>query len=241
MRKKTLLKPSSRKALLCVLGAGAGLFAQAAFAREMFEQPRIKLRSLEKTTARTMTFEADVGSTLKFGSLFIKVQSCQKSSPVDRPEAAAFLQIWEELPEGAQKAGDDGESQWVFSGWMFSSSPALSPMDHAIYDVWVLDCLGAEGEQAVTATGTAEEAGAAENAEQPPESKDFNSLLQGITGVSDAPAEGAAPEGGATDETAPAETGAADDGLKTPVAPEIAEPVAEEIIEDETQGLPGSE
>lgn len=236
MRKKTLLKPSSRKALLCVLGAGAGLFAQAAFAREMFEQPRIKLRSLEKTTARTMTFEADVGSTLKFGSLFIKVQSCQKSSPVDRPEAAAFLQIWEELPEGAQKAGDDGESQWVFSGWMFSSSPALSPMDHAIYDVWVLDCLGAEGEQAVTATGTAEEAGAAENAEQPPESKDFNSLLQGITGVSEAPA-----EGGATDESAPAETGAADDGLKTPVAPEIAEPVAEEIIEDETQGLPGSE
>lgn len=226
---------------MCVLGAGACLLSQAAFAREMTEQPRIKLRSLEKTTARTMTFEADVGSTLKFGSLFIKVQSCQKSSPVERPEAAAFLQIWEEAPEGAQKAGDDAESQWVFSGWMFSSSPALSPMDHAIYDVWVMDCMGAEGEPTVTAAGSEGVeggAGLAENAEQPPETKDFNSLLQGITGVSDTPAEGAAPDGAAPSEP---EAATSDDGLKTPAPPAIPEPEAEEIIEDETQGLPGSE
>lgn len=236
MRKKTLLKPSSRKALLCVLGAGACLLSQAAFAREMFEQPRIKLRSLEKTTARTMTFEADVGSTLKFGSLFIKVQSCQKSSPVERPEAAAFLQIWEEAPEGAEKAGDEAESQWVFSGWMFSSAPALSPMDHPIYDVWVMDCMGAEGEPTVTAAGSEDVeggAGLAENAEQPPETKDFNSLLQGITGVSDAPAEGA--------DNGDAAPLADDSGLKTPTPPTIAEPEAEDIIEDETIGLPGSE
>ena len=27
-----------------------------------------------------------------------------------------------------------------FSGWMFASSPALSAMEHPVYDLWVLDC-----------------------------------------------------------------------------------------------------
>ena len=49
------------------------------------------------------------------------------------PEAAAFLQIWERKPH-------EDQSKWVFSGWMFSSNPALSAMDHPVYDVWVIDC-----------------------------------------------------------------------------------------------------
>jgi hypothetical protein len=99
----------------------------------MQDQPVVKLRSLDKTTARTMVFEAKVGSTLKFGSIYIRVQACRKAEPIDPPESASFLQIWEATPQG--------DSKWIFSGWMFASSPALSPMDHPIYDVWVLDCL----------------------------------------------------------------------------------------------------
>ena len=123
-----------------------GLFLAAFFflinpalAREMTAQPRVKLQTLDKATARTQTFEADVGSTLKFGPLYIKVQTCQKSSPIDQPESSGFVQIWEISPQ--EKA------EWVFSGWMFASSPALSPMDHPIYDVWLLDCLPAEGQE----------------------------------------------------------------------------------------------
>lgn len=99
----------------------------------MTEYPRVRLQSLDKATARTMTFEAKVGSTLKFGPLYIRVKTCQKSSPVDKPESAAFLEIWE--------VDTDDQADWVFSGWMFASSPGLSPMDHAIYDVWLIDCL----------------------------------------------------------------------------------------------------
>lgn len=100
---------------------------------EMVEMPFVKLQSLDKVTARTVTFEARVGSTVKFGPLFVKVQSCRKAPPTERPEAAAFLQVWE--------ISAQSKAEWVFSGWMFSSSPGLSSMDHAIYDVWVLDCL----------------------------------------------------------------------------------------------------
>lgn len=108
------------------------------------DYPFVKLQSLDKVTARTMTFEAKVGSTVKFGSLYIKAQSCRKTSDMEQPEAAAFLQIWEN-PE-------EGEAQWVFSGWMFASSPGLSPIDHPIYDVWVLDCFNASQQPSSTAT-----------------------------------------------------------------------------------------
>lgn len=108
-------------------------YPPSAPAREMESFPVVKLQSLDKITARTITFEARVGSTIKFGPLYIKIQACQKAPPVEPPESAAFLQIWQVTPKGG--------SEWVFSGWMFASSPALSYMDHPIYDVWVLDCL----------------------------------------------------------------------------------------------------
>lgn len=99
----------------------------------MTAYPKVRLRSLDKITARTMTFDARVGTTIKFGSIYIKILSCQKPDLQERPEAASFLQIWEITPEDVSK--------WIFSGWMFASSPAVSAMDHPIYDVWLIDCL----------------------------------------------------------------------------------------------------
>jgi hypothetical protein len=92
------------------------------------------LRTIDKVSARTRTFEVPVDKTVKFGSaLFIRVRACRKSSPLDQPESAAFLQIWE-------KKDTDYKSKWIFSGWMFASNPSLSAMDHPVYDVWVIDC-----------------------------------------------------------------------------------------------------
>jgi hypothetical protein len=126
------------------LSSLALVFPGVSSAREMESFPVVKLQSLDKITARTMTFEANVGNTVKFGSLYIKIQACKKAPPVEQPESAAFLQVWEVRPvkeEGGAKAASKEEAQWIFSGWMFSSSPALSHMDHPVYDVWVLDCL----------------------------------------------------------------------------------------------------
>ncbi len=135
------------------------------------DMPYVQLRSLDKTTARTVTFEAQVGSTVTFGNIFIKAHACRKAPPYEEPESAAFLQIWEDK---------EGESSWVFSGWMYASSPALSHMDHPVYDVWVLDCLvektpesKAEGEEPRDGEGEIEPEKApvapqeSENLEQP--------------------------------------------------------------------------
>lgn len=112
------------------------LTAAPAFA-VMEDYPSVKLQGLDKSVGRTVTFEARVGSTIQYGPLFIKIHACRKAPPIEKPESAAFLQIWE-VPPGEEK------SEWAFSGWMFASSPALSAMDHPVYDVWVLDCIGRE-------------------------------------------------------------------------------------------------
>lgn len=114
------------------------------------DYPSVKLQGLDKSVGRTVTFEAKVGSTIQYGPLFIKIHSCRKAPPIEQPESAAFLQIWE-VPPGAEK------SEWVFSGWMFASSPALSAMDHPVYDVWVLDCLGKEEPNAEAQAAESEE------------------------------------------------------------------------------------
>jgi len=117
----------------------------------------VQLRALDKTTARTETFEAKVGTIIQYGTLYIKIQSCRKAPPIEKPESASFLQIWE-VPYGAE------DSEWVFSGWMFASSPALSAMDHPVYDVWVLDCLRKEKPNEAAQQSEAEEATADQSA-----------------------------------------------------------------------------
>lgn len=90
------------------------------------------LRGLDKVTARVSTIYAPVGDTVRFGTLEIIARVCDKRPPEETPESAAFLDIWEVRP------GKPAVS--VFRGWMFASSPALSALEHPVYDIWVLDC-----------------------------------------------------------------------------------------------------
>lgn len=105
------------------------------------------LQTLDKLTARTATMTVPVGQATAVGPLFVDIKSCRKTPPSELPESVAFLQIWEAKPKPKlkKKTLDDGKntspSQWVFSGWMFASSPALSAMDHPVYDVWLKDCV----------------------------------------------------------------------------------------------------
>jgi hypothetical protein len=96
------------------------------------------LQGLDKVTARIVVVEAPVGQPVRFGSLEIIARACKKRRPEDQPESAAFLDIWElRLSEPATS---------LYRGWMFASSPALSAMEHPVYDIWVLDCrMGGKG------------------------------------------------------------------------------------------------
>ena len=90
------------------------------------------LQGLDKVTARVLTIEAHLGDTKKIGSLELIVRACDTRPPEETPESDALVDVWEVRP------GEPASN--IFRGWMFASSPALSALEHPVYDVWVLDC-----------------------------------------------------------------------------------------------------
>jgi hypothetical protein len=112
-----------------------GLLASADAAARMTPQPIAVLQGLDKISARTSKIEAPVGASIHFGTLLITVRDCEQSAPEDTPENAAFIQVYETPP------GED--TKRLFSGWMFSSSPAISELEHPVYDVTLLGCKAA--------------------------------------------------------------------------------------------------
>jgi len=113
----------------------AGFVTATSVSAAMIPEPTAILQGLDKISARTSQIEAPVGATVQFGTLSIVVRDCEQSPPEGPPENAAFIQIYE-TPLGEEK-------KRLFSGWIFSSSPALSELEHPVYDVTLLACKAA--------------------------------------------------------------------------------------------------
>ncbi len=103
---------------------------------EIFENQQdisvVTLSALDKITTQLSTIEVRQDQTVRFGTLEITLRYCRKNPPEETPETVAFLEITD--------VGHNNQNRKVFSGWMFASSPALSPLEHPVYDVWVKDC-----------------------------------------------------------------------------------------------------
>lgn len=87
------------------------------------------LRGLDKFSGASVDIDISVGQNTSFGRLSITLRECRYPAGNKSGNAYAALEISE--------VGKDGT---VFSGWMIASAPALSAMDHARYDVWVMRC-----------------------------------------------------------------------------------------------------
>ncbi len=135
----------SRFVVAAVTLSIAALLLPAPSARADFMDTAV-LQGLDKVTARVSRIEIPVGGgTVTFGALEISADACYKRPPEETPESAAFLRIAE------QRAGETAET--IFSGWMFASSPALSALENAVYDVWVIDCISADTAASESSTG----------------------------------------------------------------------------------------
>lgn len=110
----------------------AALLTASATAAVALSGDLVIMQGLDKVTARVSTFEAPLGATVRFGTLAITVRQCDRTPPEEPPESSVFLGIVEIRPDEAPEP--------LFTGWMFSSSPALSALEHPVYDVWVLEC-----------------------------------------------------------------------------------------------------
>ncbi len=87
------------------------------------------LRGLDKVSGETADINIAKGQTAEYGRLEITLSDCR--FPLGNPTGDAFAHL---------TIRDLTEEQIVFDGWMIASSPALNPLDHARYDVWVIRC-----------------------------------------------------------------------------------------------------
>ena len=93
----------------------------------------VNMRGLDKITAKTSEINIKIGETKKFGLLEIKAITCGKVDSFNNPGETAYIQI-------KDTSDSKNEKVFVFNGWTFSSNPSFRPIDHAIYDLWLIGC-----------------------------------------------------------------------------------------------------
>lgn len=96
------------------------------------------VEAIDKITARSMRFEVEVGGRpVRFEkALIISARACEVSAGDEQvADAIAYLDVSLQ-PRGVMR----GEQRQVFRGWMFASSPAVSSLQHPLYDAWIVGC-----------------------------------------------------------------------------------------------------
>ena len=88
---------------------------------------------LDKITAKSSEFIVNLNESKLFGPLEIKILKCGKVKVNNKLDSVAYMQV-KDLTK------NDNEKVFIFNGWTFASDPNLTPFDHAIYDLQLLNC-----------------------------------------------------------------------------------------------------
>jgi hypothetical protein len=94
--------------------------------------PVAAFSGLDKITGRITTFDVYVNETVQFGALQITPRACYTRPPTETQRTSVFVEV--------DQVSLRGTVERVFTGWMFADSPALNAIDHAVYDIWLMDC-----------------------------------------------------------------------------------------------------
>ena len=91
------------------------------------------LIGLDKITAKSSKIQVNLNEKKEFGPLEIKILKCGKVKVNNQVNDVAYMQV-KDLTK------NENEKVYIFNGWTFSSDPNLTPFDHAIYDLQLLNC-----------------------------------------------------------------------------------------------------
>lgn len=112
-----------------VLASGAVAPAMA----QPIANPVATFAGLDKITGRITRFDVYINETVLFGALEVTPRACYDRPANDTLQrTSAFLEV--------DQLKLDGSRERIFTGWMFADSPALNAVDHAVYDVWLIEC-----------------------------------------------------------------------------------------------------
>ena len=91
------------------------------------------IKILDKISSKNTLLKLKNGELVNFKDLSIKSLKCKNSEFDDNPEITAYIQV-------RDLTNKNNDEVFVFNGWMFSSSPSITPFDHPVYDVWLVNC-----------------------------------------------------------------------------------------------------
>ena len=98
---------------------------------ETIEKKYASFKLLNKTTNKVSQKEILVDSTIDWETLKIEVLYCASTPPNEFPEDYVLINVYDTINQ---------EIINIYTGWMISSSPDVTPLENPIYDLWLLDC-----------------------------------------------------------------------------------------------------
>ncbi len=91
------------------------------------------IKVLDKISSKNTLLKLKNNDLIRFKDLAIKSIKCKNSEFDDNPEITAYIQV-------RDLTNKNNDEVFVFNGWMFSSSPSITPFDHPVYDLWLVNC-----------------------------------------------------------------------------------------------------
>jgi hypothetical protein len=100
------------------------------------------IQTIDKVTAESVRFEAAVGKPVRYKSLVFTVKACERSAPDEAIDDSIVYLTIDSQPRPLPGKPTPPARQ-AFKGWMYASSPGLNPMEHPVYDAWLISCRAA--------------------------------------------------------------------------------------------------
>ena len=104
-----------------------------AFSQSNLNGTYTDIKILDKISSKNTLLKLKNGDLVSFKDLSIKSLKCKNSEFDDNPEITAYIQV-------TDLNNSNNDEVFVFNGWMFSSSPSITPFDHPVYDIWLVNC-----------------------------------------------------------------------------------------------------
>ena len=107
------------------------LFFSTQLISEPLQMKFAKFKLLDKISNKLSEKTIAVNDSDSIGTLSIKVYSCFTEPPDEIPEDYVLIDV---------KNVFEDKTKSIYKGWMISSSPDVTPLEHPIYDLWLLEC-----------------------------------------------------------------------------------------------------
>ena len=105
------------------------------YSNQVFAEPLLmqyaNFKLLDKISNKLDEKTIKVNESELIGTLKIKVYVCFTEPPNEIPEDYVLIEVKDDF---------QNKDLSIYKGWMISSSPDVTPLEHPIYDLWLLSC-----------------------------------------------------------------------------------------------------